>query len=78
MSCDVGRSDRSDRKIERWSFLWCCYNNARGEIFVYYEKKKGIRRVVIKIHKLEITGGLLHVKIICKMYLIENKEVTSL
>ena len=60
MRCDVGRSDRSDRKIERWSFLWCCYNNARGEIFVYYEKKKGIRRVVIKIHKLEITGGLLH------------------
>ena len=52
----------SDRKIERWSFLWCCYNNARGEIFVYYEKKKGIRRVVIMIHKLEITGGLLHGK----------------
>ena len=62
MRCDVGRSDRSDRKIERWSFLWCCYNNARGEIFVYYEKKKGIRRVVIMIHKLEITGGLLHGK----------------
>ena len=78
MRCDVGRSDRSDRKIERWSFLWCCYNNARGEIFVYYEKKKGIRRVVIMIHKLEITGGLLPCKIISKMYLIENKEVTLL
>ena len=75
MRCDVGRSDR---KIERWSFLWCCYNNARGEIFVYYEKKKGIRRVVIKIHKLEITGGLLHLKMISKMYLIENKEFTLL
>ena len=62
MCCDMGRSDRSDRKIVKRLFLWCCYNNARGEIFVYYEKKKGIRRVVIKIHKLEITGGLLHGK----------------
>jgi len=78
MSCDVGRSDRSDRKIERWSFLWCCYNNARGEIFVYYEKKKGIRRVVIMIQKLEITGGLLHDKIVSKTQLIENKEATLL
>ncbi len=58
MRCDVGRSDGSDRKIEKQLFLWCSYNNAGGEIFVYYEREKGIRRVVIKIHKLEITGGL--------------------
>ena len=59
MRFDVLRSDRSDRKIERWLFLLCCYNNTRGEIFVYYEKEKGIRRVVIKIHKLGIVGGFL-------------------
>ena len=58
MYCDMGRSDRSDRKIERWLFLWCCYNNAEGEILAYYEKKKDIRRVVIKIHRLGIAGGL--------------------
>ena len=58
MRCDVWKSDRSDRKIERWLFLWCCYNNAEGEIFVYYEKEKDIRRVVIKIHKLGIAGEL--------------------
>ena len=58
MCCDMGKSDRSDWKIKRWLFLWCCYNNARREIFVYYEKKKGIRRVVIKIHKLRIVDGL--------------------
>ena len=52
------RSDRSDRKLERWLFLWCCYNNAGGEILACYEKEKGIRRVVIKIHTLRITGGL--------------------
>ena len=57
MRCDMWRSDGSDRKIERWLFLWCYYNNARGEIFVYYEKEKDIRRVVIKIHKLRIVGG---------------------
>ena len=57
MRCDMWRSDGSDRKIERWLFLWCYYNNARGEIFVYYEKEKDIRRVVIKIHTLKITGG---------------------
>ena len=56
MCCDMESGDRSDRKIERWLFLWCYYNNARGEIFVYYEKEKGIRRVVIKIHKLGIVG----------------------
>ena len=28
------------------------------------------------IHKLEITGGLLHGKIFIKVYLTENKEVT--
>ena len=59
MRCDVWKSDRSDRKIERWLFLWCCYNNAEGEILAYYEKEKGIRRVVIKIHKLRIVGGFL-------------------
>ena len=58
MRCDMGRSDRSDRKIERWSFLWCCYNNAVGEILACYEKEKGIKKVVIKIHKLGIAGGL--------------------
>ena len=58
MRCDVWKSDRSDRKIERWSFLWCCYNNAVGEILAYYEREKGIRKVVIKIHKLGIVGGL--------------------
>ena len=58
MRCDVGRSDRSDRKIERWSFLWCSYNSIEGEILTCYEKEKDIRRVVIKIHKLRITGGL--------------------
>ena len=29
-----------------------------GEILACYEKEKGIRRVVIKIHKLRIIGGL--------------------
>ncbi len=58
MCCDLGKSDGSDRKIEKQLFLWCCYNNARGEILACYEKEKGARRVVIKIHKLEITGGL--------------------
>ena len=58
MSCKIWKSDRSDRKIERWLFLWCCYNNAEGEILACYEKEKGIRRVVIKIHKLKIADGL--------------------
>ena len=58
MRCDVWKSDRSDRKIERWSVLWCCYNNAVGEILAYYEREKGIRKVVIKIHTLKIVGGL--------------------
>ena len=58
MRCDMGRSDRSDRKIERWSFLWCSTNYAEGEILACYEKEKGIRRGVIKIHKLGIAGGL--------------------
>ena len=62
MRCDVCRSDRSDRKNEKQLFLWCCSNNIEGEILACYEKKKGIRKVVIKIHKLEITGGLLHGK----------------
>ena len=56
MCWDMWKSDRSDRKIERWLFLWCCYNNAEGEILACYEK--GIRRGVIKIHKLKIVGGL--------------------
>ena len=59
MCCDMGKSDRSDRKIKRWLFLWCCYNNAVGEILACYEREKGIRRVVIKIHKLGIAGGFL-------------------
>jgi len=54
----MGKSERSDRKIKRWSFLWCCYNNARGEVLACYEKEKGIRKVVIKIHTLRITGEL--------------------
>ena len=58
MRCDVGKSDRNDRKIERWSFLWCCYNNARGEILACYERNKDIRRDVIKIHTLKIAGEL--------------------
>ena len=57
MRCDMGRSDGSDRKIEKQLFLWCSYNNAEGEILACYEKEKGIRRVVIKIHKLGIVGG---------------------
>ena len=59
MCCDMGRSDGSDRKIERWLFLWCCYNNVVGEILACYEKEQGIRRAVIKIHKLRIVGGFL-------------------
>jgi len=43
-------------------FLWCYYNNAGGEVLACYEKEKGIRKVVIKIHKLKITGGLWHGK----------------
>ena len=62
MYCGVGKSDGSDRKIERWLFLWCSINYAESEILACYGKKKGIRRVVIMIHKLEITGGLLHGK----------------
>ena len=58
MCCDVGKSDRNDRKIERWSFLWCCYNNAVGEILARYEREKGIKKVVIKIHTLKIAGEL--------------------
>ena len=55
MHCDVGESDR---KIKRWLFLWCCYNNARGEVLACYEKEQGVRRIVIKIHKLRIVDGL--------------------
>jgi len=58
MHCDVGKSDGSDRKIERLLFLWCCYNNTGGGILAFYEKEKGIRRVVIKIHKLKTVGEL--------------------
>ena len=50
-------SDGSDRKIEKQVFLWCCSNNAGGEILACYEKKKDIRGVVIKIHTLKIVGG---------------------
>jgi len=58
MCCDVVRSDRSDRKIVKRLFLWCCYNNAEGKILACYEKEKGIRRVVINIHTLKIAGEL--------------------
>ena len=51
-------SDGSDRKIEKQVFLWCSYNNAEGEILACFEREKGIRRVVIKIHKLKIADGL--------------------
>jgi len=54
----MGKSDGSDRKIVKRLFLWCCYNNAGREVLACYEKEKGIRKVVIKIHKLKIVGGL--------------------
>ena len=54
----MGDCDGSDRKIERLLFLWCCYNNTGGGILAFYEKEKGIRRVVIKIHKLKTVGEL--------------------
>ena len=38
MCCDVVRSDR---KIVKRLFLWCCYNNVVGEILACYEKGKG-------------------------------------
>ena len=34
----------------------------RGEVLACYEKEQGVRRIVIKIHKLEITGGLWYGK----------------
>ena len=58
MHCNMGKSDGSDRKIEKQVFLWCSYNNAGGEILACYEKEKGIRRVVINIHTLKIAGEL--------------------
>ena len=58
MRCDVGRSDGSDRKIEKQSFLWWSYNYVEGTILACYEKKKDIISIVIKIHKLKIAGGL--------------------
>lgn len=58
MCWDMWKTDKSDRKIERCLFLWCCYNNAEGEILACYEKEKGIRRGVIKIHKLKIADEL--------------------
>ena len=62
MRCDVGKNDRNDRKIERWLFLWCCSNNAVGEILARYEREKDIRKVVIKIHTMKIADGLLQSK----------------
>jgi len=59
MRCDVGKSDGSDRKIEKQVFLWCSTNYAEGEILARYEREKSIRKVVIKIHKLGIAGGFL-------------------
>ncbi|EHG16395.1 hypothetical protein HMPREF9138_00970 [Prevotella histicola F0411] len=58
MHCEMEKSDGSDRKIEKQVFLWCSYNNAEGEILACFEREKGIRKVVIKIHTLKITGGL--------------------
>ena len=58
MHCDVDNCDRSDRKIEKQSFLWWSYNYAEGTILVCYEQKKDIRSIVIKIHKLKIAGSL--------------------
>ena len=46
-------------KLKGGCFLWCCYYNARGEILACYEREQGIRRAVIKIHKLRIIGGFL-------------------
>ena len=57
MRCDVG-GDGSDRKIKKQLFLWCCYNNVEVEILACYEREKGIRRSVIKIHTLKIAGEL--------------------
>ena len=45
-------------KLKGGLFLWCCYNNAVGEILARYEREKDIRKVVIKIHTLKIVGGL--------------------
>ena len=58
MCCTVGKCDKSDRKFKKQLFLWCSYNYAEGTILVCYEKKKNIRSIVIKIHKLKIPGGL--------------------
>ena len=58
MCCTVGMCDKSDRKIEKQSCLWCSYNYAEGMILVCYEKKRDIISIVIKIHKLKIAGGL--------------------
>jgi len=44
-------------KLKGGLFLWCCYNNVVGEILACYEREKDIRRGVIKIHTLKITGG---------------------
>ena len=45
-------------KLKSSCFLWCCYNNVEGEILACYEREKGIRRSVIKIHTLKIAGEL--------------------
>ena len=41
MHCDVDNCDRSDRKIEKQSFLWCCYNYAEGRDTCLLRKEKG-------------------------------------
>ena len=46
-------------KLKGGLFLWCCYNNVVGEILACYEREKGIRRGVIKIHTLRIVGVFL-------------------
>ena len=53
-----GRVTGVTGKLKGGLFLWCCYNNVVGEILACYEREKGIRRGVIKIHKLGIAGGL--------------------
>ena len=49
-------------KLKGGLFLWCCYNNAVGEILARYEREKDIRKVVIKIHTMKIADGLLQSK----------------
>ena len=49
-------------KLKGGLFLWCCYNNAVGEILARYEREKDIRKVVIKIHTMKIAMDFCNVK----------------